>query len=411
VSARRGVAAALAAAATATAVALAAPGASGSAPPQSTAQAAANAQNAFALALLPRLAAGNVVYSPYSIAAALAMAGAGAHGATRSQIVRTLGAATPGANLANVKALRGALDAAVHSGADAPTLDVANSLWTQRTLPIEPPFVATLRSDFGAAPYRADFATAPDGARQTINRWVSQHTAGIIPAVLPEGSITTATRFVLANAIYLKAHWANPFDKSSTRTLPFTTAAHARVNVPFMTAGAAYPYAGGRHFQAVDLPYASSTLSLLAILPVGEQLDTLERGLTAATLATVANELKTTDVDLRLPKLHLRTQLSLNSALQELGMTEAFTPDADFSGITRAARLQIGLVEHAADLRLDEEGTVAAGATVVVGPTAIAQPVGRPVTVNLDRPFLLLLREDTSGAILFVAQVDDPSAG
>ena len=121
--------------------------------------------------------------------------------------------------------------------------------------------------------------------------------------------------------------------------------------------------------------------------------------------------LRPTLVDLRIPRLHIHSQASLNQPLQALGITDAFSPAADFSALTRAARLRIGLVEHAADLRLDEQGTVAAGSTVVVGPTAAEPAPRRPVTVDLDHPFLLLLRDDTSGAVLFVAQVADPASG
>ena len=115
-------------------------------------------------------------------------------------------------------------------------------------------------------------------------------------------------------------------------------------------------------------------------------------------------------VNLLVPKLRLHTQIALNAPLEALGMTDAFGPSANFRGITTAARLQIALVEHAADLRIDEEGTVAAGATAIIAPTAIAQPPGRPVTVTLDRPFLLALRDDASGALLFIAAVANPTS-
>jgi serpin B len=111
-----------------------------------------------------------------------------------------------------------------------------------------------------------------------------------------------------------------------------------------------------------------------------------------------------------MPKLHLHTQTLLNGPLEALGMTDAFSPSADFSGITARIPLRISIVEHAADLKVDEQGTVAAAATGIVGPTAIARPPGPPVTVDLDRPYLLLLRDDASGAILFVARVTDPSS-
>jgi len=400
-----------AAAAAALVLAIAAASGSSAATASPSAAAAANAENGFALALLPRLAGqGNVVYSPYSIDAALTMAAAGARGATAAQLDHVLGASGRDAAVADAGALRRAIAAAVGSGPGAPTLDVANALWTQSGLPLGAPFVATLTDDFGAPPQPTDFSAAPQASLATINGWVSRHTAGIIPAVLPPGAITPATRFVLANAIYLKALWATEFDPSATHPGPFTTASGRQVTVPFMSATAvSYPYAAGHGWVAVDLPYRASSLSLLAILPVGQTLASLERTLTAPSLAALTGTLTPRSVDLRIPKLALRTQTSLNATLEDLGVRAAFSPSADFRGITTAVALQIALVEHAAYLKLDEQGTVAAGATVIVGPTAVARPVSPPITVDLDRPFLALLRDDRSGAVLFVAAVADPS--
>jgi serpin B len=377
--------------------------------------AAADAENAFALSLLGQLGgSGNVVYSPYSVDTALTMVDAGAAGPTSAQINHVLGAASSAAATSNAKALRGAVQAAAAgAGADnAPTLELANALWTQQGVPLQIPFVATLTNAFGAPPQATDFHGAPQAARQTINSWISRHTAGLIPNLLPQGSVSASTVFVLANAIYLKAHWASPFDVQLTHAGPFTTASGTSVSAQFMSANdSAYPYASAANFQAVDLPYRSSTLSLLAILPTGESLARFSSTFNAGALRSLVAALRLRRVSLRMPKIHLHTQTALNAPLEALGMRDAFGPEANFSGITTQAPLQISLVEHAADLKVDEQGTVAAAATGIVGPTAIAMPPGLPVTLNLDRPYLLLLREDSSGAILFVARVANPDAG
>jgi serpin B len=379
------------------------------------ASAAADAENGFALALLTHLGGdGNVIYSPYSIATALAMVDAGAQGSTAAQIDRLLGAPTAAAAVSDARALRAAVDAAaggesVPPGAGAPTLEVANALWTQTGVPIEAPFVSALTDGFGAPPRATGFRSAPDSARLAIDGWVSQHTAGLIPSLLPPGSLSPATVFVLANAIYLKARWASPFNKALTHPAPFTTAAGQRVTAQFMTANnAGFAYAATPGYQAVDLPYRSSSLSLLAILPTAGTLTGLH--LDAAALDSLAGSLRLRRVDLLMPKIHLRTQTALNGPLEALGMTSAFGPSADLRGITRQVPLSISLVEHAADLKVDEQGTVAAAATGIVGPTAIALPPGRPVTVDVDHPYLLLLRDDRSGAVLFVARVADPDS-
>jgi len=376
---------------------------------------AASAENAFALALLPRIGgSGNVVYSPYSVDFALTMAAAGAKGSTAAQIDHVLGASSTASATTDAASLRHALGPAASGGgaSGAPTLEVANALWIQRGVALQAPFAATLAGTFGAAPQAADFRGAPEQARQAINGWVSQHTAKLIENLLPQGSVSPATVFVLANAIYLKANWSAPFDPRATHAAPFTTASGQRVSVSFLSANrAAYYYTSTSDYQAVALPYRSSTLSLLAILPTGESLSRLETSLSAPALASLVIALRPRQVNLLMPKLHLHTQLALNAALQALGITDAFDAAADFRGITTQVPLQISLVEHAADLKVDEQGTVAAAATGIVGPTAIALPPGPPVSVKLDHPYLLLLRDDASSAVLFVARVADPSAG
>jgi serpin B len=379
----------------------------------STAQSssAARAENAFALSLLHGLGAGgNLVYSPYSIDLALTMSGAGAAGQTASQIAHVLGAPSPGAAVADAALLRRELTQSVGSGTGAPTLDVANALWTQSGLSLQQPFVSTLTSDFGAPPQSTNFASSPAAALAAINSWVSSHTDSLIPAILGPGSITPQTAFVLANAIYLKAHWEMPFEADLTQPARFTTTDGRAPEVPFMNQRATrYSYASGRDYKAIELPYSSSSLSLLAILPKAGSFDRFQRSLNTARLDSIIASLSPASVNLAIPKLDLATQTSLNGTLEKLGMTDAFTGGANFSAITTQRRLYISLVEHAAVLKLDEQGTVAAGATVVVGPTAAVPVQTRAVNMVLNHPFLLFLRDDASGAILFVARVADPA--
>ena len=373
--------------------------------------ATSSGESSFALSLLGRLAGpGNLVYSPYSIYTALAMADAGAAGQTASQIDRVLAAPSHGAAIADGAALQRAITAAVHGGPQAPTLDTANALWTQSGVAFEQPFISTLSDQFGAPPRSTDFAASPAAALEAINAWVAMHTNNLIRALLAPGSIGPQTTFVLANAIYLKAHWESPFVASRTQPAPFTSATGTVVRVPFMNQpDTTYRYAAGAGYQAVALPYSSSSLSLLAILPRAQTLAALERGLTPSSLAAIVARLAPHAVTLALPKLNLSTQSDLDRPLTALGMRDAFGSAADFSAMTKQRALDISLVEHAADLKLDEQGTVAAGATVIVGPTAIARPPTGIVTLRFDHPFLLLLRDDASGAILFVAQVENPS--
>lgn len=372
---------------------------------------AGGAESAFALSLLGRLAGpGNLVDSPYSIYTALAMVDAGAAGQTASQIDHVLAAPSHGSAIDDGAALQRAIAAATHDGSQAPTLETANALWTQSGVAFEQPFLNTLSKRFGAPPQSTDFAAAPAAATQAINAWVSRHTNDLIRALLAPGSIGPQTTFVLANAIYLKAHWESPFATSLTQPAPFTSASGTVERVPFMNQhDATYRYGAGAGYQAIALPYSSSSLSLLAILPRGQTLSAFEHGVTRGSLAAVVASLAPHAVTLALPKLDLSTQTALNGPLAALGMRDAFGAGADFSAMTRQRALDISLVEHAADLKLDEQGTVAAGATAIVGPTAVERPPTGIVTLRFNHPFLLLLRDDASGAILFVAQVENPT--
>jgi serpin B len=167
------------------------------------------------------------------------------------------------------------------------------------------------------------------------------------------------------------------------------------------------PYGQSASWKAIELPYADSSLSMLVVMPSAGTLTSFERHLNPAALGRIAGTLRQSGVELRMPRLTLRLHTSLNSALEALGMPDAFGASADFSGITHATSLQIQDVEHAAYMRVDEAGTVAAAATgISVLPTAILAPTVR-LTVN--RPFLLFLRDDTTGAILFAGRVMNPA--
>ena len=372
--------------------------------------AAVQAGDGLAISLLAKLGqgAGNVVFSPYSIETALSMVGSGAAGSTATEIDHVLHTSHPAAVAQGLAAITTRLTAASNTP-DAPRLDVANALWVQSGLTLKKPFTQTLASLFGAAPQSVDFSSAPDAARQTINSRVSAHTAHLIPDLFPAGSITSQTAAVLANAIYLAAHWTNPFERSQTAPGPFYTAAGPTVQVPFMTQTpvvVGYAHRGG--YQAVDLPYLHSSLSMLLVMPTPGTLAHFEQGLTAGSLARLARTLSARQVELHVPRFEVRFDTQLNSVLSELGMPVAFSNAADFSGIITHPSLKISAVEHAADLRVDEQGTVAAAATgISIEPTAVApMPATR---LTLDHPFLAFLRDDATGTVLFVAQVTDPA--
>jgi serine protease inhibitor len=358
------------------------------------------------LDLLRAIPRGNAVVSPDSIATALAMTGTGAAGPTAREIARTLHLKGARAFKAVGRLQRRIIEgqAAAQLGkANPPTLSIANGLFAQAGLAIQPPFVSGLERHFGAAPESLDFIGDLDGSREAINRWSSDHTDGLVPH--PLDSLPKWTRLALANSVLFKGAWLDPFEPAATKPGLFRRG-KARTTVPFMHQTERLQYASGRGYKAVALPYAESGLSMLIVLPTGQPLGRLQGRLDATALNRIARSLGDARVELSLPRFHVSAELELKEMLKELGMSIPFSEEADFSRITGDKRLKIGQVTHAADLAVDEAGTVAA-ATAIVVLEVKSKP--RRVEFNANRPFLFFLRDENTGTVLFAGRVTNPA--
>ncbi len=350
---------------------------------------------------------GNLFLSPHSISTALAMTYAGAAGNTATQMADTLHFTLPPDQL---HAAMDALDLDLASRAhDADStvrpfqLHTANSIWGQTGKAFEAPFLDTLAVDYGAGLHVLDFSTAPDAARGEINDWVDQKTQHKILDLLPEGAVTSDTALVLTNAIYFSAAWQTPFDAANTQAGPFTTGGDAQVSVPMLHGSSMAGYGEGAGYKAGALPYDGGKLEMIVVVP--DDLAAFESGLTAAKLAEITSSIAGSDLDLTMPKFTFSAPLQLDHALAALGMTDAFTSAADFSGIDGLHDLAISAVLHQGFVGVDEAGTEAAAATaVVIGPTSIPEHH----TLVADRPFVFLIRDIPTGEILFLGRVVDP---
>lgn len=397
---------------------------------------AAASINAFGLDLLRNAGkpGANLVLSPTSIALALAMARAGARGETAAQMDTVLRSAGADKLAVAMNALDAAL--ATRSGTfndlDGNPLGVilriANAAYIQRGMPVEQPFLDALASRFGTGVRLADFAAETQAARQVINAWVKQQTEARIPELLQPNDVTTLTRFALVNAIYLKAPWLNPFKTKDTAPGRFTRADGSRVSVPMMHLessglGPTFPVATGAGWSAVRLPYlgsqsaqnGSDELAMTIVVP--NDLAAFEKGLTAARLVdltTTKDEgglLVSNKVSLTLPRFSIDTRFDLKEALKAMGMPLAFEQQADFTGIaTLPEGLYIGKVIHQANIDVSEKGTEAAAATAVLGLTGGPGDASKPVVIRADRPFLFVLTDVPTGAVLFIGRMADPSA-
>jgi serpin B len=362
------------------------------------------------LAKDPAFSGKNMFFSPHSISTALAMTYAGARGNTASQMAGALHFTLPQDRL---HPALDALDLSLSSrgqgakGDDGKAfrLRVTNSLWGAPQIPFAEPFLDTLATSYGAGVRLTDFQKDPEAARHTINGWVDGQTEDRIKELLGPGTIQQDTRLVLVNAIYFNAAWATPFDPKATRPATFHGAA-GDVDAQMMSEGGELAYAEGQGWQAVSLPYDGKELSLIAVLP--QDLASFEAGFAGAQAESIVSSMRTAAVNLSLPKFKIEgSSVSLKTALAARGMTDAFTPGvADFSGMTTAESLSISDVIHQAFVSVDEAGTEAAAATAVIM-TGSAAPT-KVVDVTFDRPFVFFVRDDATGAVLFLGRVTSP---
>ncbi len=360
------------------------------------------------------VAATNLVFSPFSISTALAMTYAGARGTTEQAIAQTMHFDLPQAKLHPAfDDLLLALDSRAKSSADFKgggfRLHIANALWSQYDLKLAQSFSDTLYTDYGAPVRLANF-DAPKEATQLINGWVSKQTEMLIPGLLGEMDITTATRLVLVNALYFDAAWAHPFDKKLTQPGAFKPTAATSVNVPLMHGAFDTSYASSAEWEAVNIPYAGVPMSMIVVMPKIDTADAFQAKLDAAGLDAIVGAMTSKNVDVTMPPFKFGTHASLKNALGNLGMGVAFGPGADLSGITgKPNGFEIQDVIHEAVIDLDEAGTKAAAATaVIIASSGAAGPGPDMAKIVLDHPFFFFIKDQT-GAILFAGRVNDPA--
>ncbi len=356
---------------------------------------------------------GNVVFSPYSVAVALAMARAGAEGDTAAQMDAVLHAGRTADLHGGFNAIEQALatrPGEYPMGDGEVTLDLAtaNQLWGQQGYEFDAAFLDTLAANYGAGLRLVDYIEATEEARTTINEWVSEQTRERIPELIPQGVLDTMTRLVLTNAIYLNAPWQHPFNEGATSAAPFHLLDGSEVEAQLMGLSQSLAYASSDGYQAVELPYVGGSLAMLVIVPDEGAFTEVESSLDGAFLREVIVSLGRQQVNLRFPRFEFRAQAQLKPALSELGMPIAFTDEADFSAMTpEGDDLLIQDVIHEAFISVDEEGTEAAAATaVIVGVTSAPMD---PVELTVDRPFLFAIRDTETGALLFLGRVVDPT--
>ena len=382
----------------------------------------ADGNSAFAFDLYHALRGqdGNLFYSPHSISLALAMTHAGARGETERQMADALRFSLP---RDRIHPAFNALDQELASrGEGLPQedgegfrLNIVNAVWGQREHPFREPFLDVLAESYGAGVRQADFREMPEESRLAINDWVAENTEDRIRDLIPPGIINPLTRMVLTNAIYFNASWTYPFHEADTRQRPFHLLDGGSVEVPMMRTSEDFGYAAGDGYQAVDLPYAGNELSMTVLLPDEGRFREFEDSLDAALAERIIAGLWFRGT--------LRSTFRGSSSSPSSGWarpsgpwgcpTPSTAPSSDFSGMDGRSCLAgdpeclyIREVVHKAFVSVDEAGTEAAAATAVMMQAESAPP--DPVSVTVDRPFIFLIRDRETEAVLFVGRVEEP---
>ena len=387
--------------------------------PPSELHSLANGMNDFAVNLLQQINENpdeNLIFSPYSISLALAMAYGGAGGKTAEEMAQVLNFNQPQEELhKQLNSLDQSLYVIPEHLKDKEgsfQLNVANSLWGQSGYPFRQSYFDLLAQYYGAGLQVVDFVNNSDQARGKINDWVSDETEGKIKDLIPPEGINSLTRLVLANAIYFNAAWLNQFSKQETSPDDFYLNADNKQTAQMMQIKNNFDYKRDAEIQLVDIPYLNDRFSMVLLMPLEKDLSTLISELDNNQINSWLQDLSSREVILRMPKFKFETSFSVNQALQELGIKTAFSPtEADFSGMyqTDGEPLYISEVIHKAFVDVDEEGTEAAAVTAIVMRAAVAQPDNEPLLLEFNHPFLFLIRDRQSGLILFIGKVTNPA--
>ncbi|MDR2612405.1 MAG: serpin family protein [Deltaproteobacteria bacterium] len=370
--------------------------------------------NGFACGLWRELSAGsgapgNLFLSPLSAAEALGMVLEGAEGGTADEIAGALGLPVRGEALpATWAGLREGLRRA--GGGEGGVFRAAASLWPATGFPLRRGFLDGLGRGFGPSAFPVDYAGDGAAAREAINAWALDATGGLITDLLPE-PLPPETALVLANAVYFKGRWGAPFDPGLTAEGDFRAPGGRVVRARYMTRTGRYGYVADGPGQILELPFAGGSFVMDVLLPgEGEgALAALEGALAGDTLAARLSSLAAREVQVSLPRFRLGWgSASLKDALAALGVRDLFTGRADLSGMAEGGGLLVSDVFHKAFVEVDEEGAEAAAATGAgVSVTSIGPP---PVRFAADRPFLFLIRDTGTGAVVFAGRLADPSA-
>lgn len=389
-------------------------------------KATANSMNSFALDLYAKIRGleGNLVFSPFGVYVALAMAYAGARGTTQSQMAKALHLNLPQGKVSEAVA---EVASQILSAGKARAVEIraANGLWAEKSCPFLKEYVESMKvysnqqgwlSWFSdrAVLRQLDFKHNANSSRKAINKWVQDQTENRIKHLLAPGTVTGLTRLVLTSAVYFNGKSALYFrgceDEDLTKPGGFYLLSGVPIPVPLMSNRGRFGYWEEPGLQVLEMPYKARDLSMVVLLPPKERpFEEFEQSITPDKLDKLIGSLQLKTVTVFLPRFRLTSEFNLKKPLIELGIKDAFK-DADFSGMTGNRDLYISTAIHKACVTPNEEAPEAAAATGVVFPSGKEsdEKLQRELVFRADHPFVVLIRHRPTNCILFLARVTDP---
>jgi serpin B len=293
-------------------------------------------------------------------------------------------------------------------------LSVANAYWLTEDGSLKQDYKDVIESYYLAYGQQLDFAGDPSGSVDTINDWVEKETNDRIKDLLSTNDIDPLTYLILTNAIYFKADWKYQFDSNATEERSFYLTGGEEIETDMMhmcDESKRLNYAANTDVQLLQLPYMDEELSMFILLPIENDIASIESKLEHSYLSNLKNDITSEYVDLYLPKFKFEQKYRLKDKLSAMGMPTAFSGSADFSGITSDVDLFISMVIHQSFVEVNEKGTEAAAATAVEMTFSAESPSSpEPILFIADHPFIFFIEHKETGQILFMGKVENPNA-
>lgn len=355
--------------------------------------------NAFALNLFSQMKGfDSKVVSPMSVSYLMGMLANGADGQTRQEIMKAIGCEK--VSLKDLNEFYQMMIARANHFDKATTINIADYIALNRQYQLKDGFASTMKNYYQAGIESLDFSKASTLKR--INRWCSDHTDGMIPKIIEQVD-ADAVSYIM-NAIYFNGTWTDKFDTRQTKLENFQGYTRDIKKTQMMHRNGKYQYMDNADFAAVNLPYGNGSYSMTLILPNrGKSIDEVMAGLDAKKVSELGRSMDECVVDLKLPRFTISQETSLNDIIGKLGAPTMFTSGADFSNFA-SGNLSISKMLQKAKIEVSEEGTKASAVTMAMVAMTALRPEPRKVEFHANRPFIYMITEHSTGAILFMGQ-------